>query len=455
MKKIRTFKKTSKNLDGKIKLFFASLMALIFLGSMFSSASAMIMPEIMPPINDGAFGQNQYYSVVYDGEGEAAVGAKLVIQNNGKEKLESTVVEIPGVGVRMIRAVQEIYSKEQYCYRWDQVCTVESNYGCTKYERQCDDWRWRSKTYEPVYYSLEPEVEELSESVKYTFEFEKALGEQEQSAILLYYKVAESATKKLGVFNFKFETAKMDYDISSVRVAVNVQEGFYLKGGEAETQYRSNISYDSVELAAPAEMGVQSKSLNNFSNQITRVRGYAKTTSGLDPWESFAVEGKYAGSRAALYRGAIAGWIVGSLAFLAGIGVLIWWLIKRAAKKRTSTVVRKVSRPELMPLKVIGTGIGVAIAMIVLIVLSSLLMQVISKNVNYQYRNIISLLVVLFGGIIILGGIFGPSLYFGIKHGAAKGVWVLITIIVSLLIFSTIAIFASIALNGGMGQIYY
>jgi hypothetical protein len=441
----------------KIKFIFSTIAIFMFFCTTLFNVSAMVMPEYMPPITDGVFGQNQYYSVVYDGEGEAAVGAKLLIQNNGKEDIDSTVIEIPGTGIRLIRAVQEVYNREQYCSRWgNQICVEKGAYGCLEYEENCIDWRWRSKTYEPSYYTLEPEMEELSESVKYTFNFEKPLGEQEQSAILLYYKVNESAQKKLGVFSFNFETAKMDYDISNVRVAINVQEGLHLKGGEAETQYRSNAIYsDTVELEAPVAMGVQSKALSSFSNQITHVNGYTKTTSGLDPWESFAVEGKYAESRSALYIGAIIGWIVGTLIFLGGISSLVWWLTKRAPKKRKTQTINKTSRPEILPLKVIGTGIGVAIAMIILITLSSLLMQVISNNINYQYRTPISLLVILFNGIIVLAGIFGPSLYFGIKHGAAKGVWVLATIIISLFIFAIIAVFVSVSMSGGLRPIYY
>jgi len=430
-------------------------MLFALLGSAFFSASAMIMPGYVPPINDGVFGQNQYYSVVYDGEGEAAVGAKLLIQNNGKEKIDSTIIEIPGTGIRMIRAVQEVYGKEQYCYKWDQVCVDEDEYSCTKYERQCDDWRWRSKTYEPAYYSLDPEEEELSESVKYTFKLEKPLGEQEQSAILLYYKVPKSAEKKFGVFNFKFETAKTPYDVNSVRVAVNTQEELYLKGGEAETQYRATYDTAFKEMSAPSEIGIQSKALSNFSNQITHTNGYTKTTSGLDPWESFTVEGKYAKSRATLYMGAIIGWVIGALAFLTGLGFLIRWLIRRSAKKRKLNSTSKINRPELLPLKIVGLGMGVAVGIIILIILSSLLFQIISSNIHYQYRSLIGLLIILLNGILVLASITGSSLYFGIKHGAIKGVLVLVTTITSLLILGIIVVIVFAIFQGGMTMRMY
>jgi len=433
------------------KIIYSTLIAFAVSVIGFSSLNAQVLIEPYIPPAEGVFGQNQYYSVVYDGEGEAAVGAKLVMQNNSEEEVKETIIEVPGQKVRMIRAVQEVYPKERYCRRWgEDVCVKEGQYGCAKYERECLEWTWQVKTWEPVYYTLDPVAEKLSNSIKYTIELDEPLQEQQETAILLYYKVEDQVDKSWGVFNFKFETVKASYDINSVRVAVNVQEGYHLKGGEAETQYQSSYDYGSdFEEVAPMAAGVQSKALSNFSNQITYTRGYTKTTSGLDPWESFTVEGKYAKSRMALYRVAIISWIVGILVFLAGIGLLTWWLIRRSSKKDKISSKKKINRPELMPLKIIGTGVGVSIGIIILVILTGLLSQVIERHVYYQYTGMIGLLLILLDGVIILAAIFGPSLYFGIKHGAAKGVWVLATTIVSLLILGTIVMLVFLAITGG------
>jgi len=410
------------------------------------SVQSETAPSIAPYIGDNVFGQNQYYSVVFDGEGEAAVAVKLLLQNNSKDAISSTILEIPGVGIRLIKAVQEVYSKEQYCYRWEpNVCTENGKYGCLKYEQACSDWRWQVKTWDPLYYTLDPQAEELSDSVKYTIELAKSIEEQDQTAILLYYKAPAYAKKSLGVFNFKFETVKVPYDVDSVRIAVNVQEGLYLKGGKAETQYRASPA-STFEAVSLDEAGVQNKGLSDFSNQITYVSGYVKTTSGLDPWESFKVEGKYAESRFALNKWIILGWVLGILAFLTGVGFLVWFLVKRAKKR--SEKLAKIDKSHLLPLKIVGVGIGSAFGVIILGILGALLIQFISQHVYYQYSGLVSLLLALVEGILILALVFGPSVYFGIKYGASKGVWVFAVLIVSLLILGVLAAVILSIFNG-------
>jgi F0F1-type ATP synthase membrane subunit c/vacuolar-type H+-ATPase subunit K len=312
-----------------------------------------------------------------------------------------------------------------------------SSGGCLKYEQKCSDWRWQVKTWDPLYYTLEPQAEELSNSVKYTIELKKPIEEQGQAGILLYYKVPSYVKKSAGIFNFKFETIKASYDIDKVRVAIDVQEGLYLDGGQAQTQYRS--TYDTAfKSAAPEAAGVANQALSTFSNQITYASGYVKTTSGLDPWESFMVEGKYAESRFALNKWTIFGWILGVLIFLASISFLVWFLIKRAQKRAEK--ISKTDKNHILPLKIIGSGIGAAFSTIVVGILGSLLIQVIQKNISYQYNILITLLFVLLEGIIILALVFGPSIYFGVKHGATKGVWVFVVTIASLLILGIIMV---------------
>jgi F0F1-type ATP synthase membrane subunit c/vacuolar-type H+-ATPase subunit K len=408
--------------------------------------NSVAVPDIMPSTDGIIFGQNQYYSVVFDGEGEATVAAKLLLQNSGQDPITSTVIEIPGVDIRLIKVVEEFYQKEQYCYQYEpNFCTEMSSGGCLKYEQKCSDWRWQVKTWDPLYYTLEPQAEELSNSVKYTIELKKSIDEQGQAGILFYYKVPNYAKKSAGVFNFKFETIKASYDIDQVRVAVDVQEGLYLDGGQAQTQYRS--TYDTAfKSMAPEAAGVANQALSTFSNQITYASGYVKTTSGLDPWESFTVEGKYAESRFALHKWAIIGWILGILIFLVGISFLVWFLIKRA-KKRAEKI-SKTDKNHLLPLKIVISGIGAAFGTIVVGILGSLLIQVIQSNISYQYNTLVVLLFVLLEGIIILALVFGPSIYFGIKHGASRGVWVFVVTIVSLLILGIIMVVVLATLFG-------
>ncbi len=416
------------------KFLFLCLFSFFSVALLFGAGRAMAIAPL-PPVSN-IFGQSQYYSVVFDEEGEAAVAAKLVLQNSSLNELSKVKIEIPGTNIRLIRAVQEAYEKEQYCIGWKQVCTdEESNGKCLKYEKKCASWHWRPKTWQPIYYTLEPQIDELSNSVQYTFDLKAPIQEQGQGAILLYYKVPNYAKKSGSLFRFKFETIKIPYDVNMVRVAINVQEGLYLKGGAAATQYRPNNTSALKELTALE--GVSSRSLSAFSQQITYARGYVKITSGLDPWESFKVEGIYAKSRFALYRWQVLGSIFGTLALIAGIGGLLWWLIKRSGKKSASQS-RKKAKANLLPLKIIGAGTGSAVAVIVLLILSFLLIGWINYHISYRYQTLPLLLIMLIAALFVLVIVFGPALYFGVKYGPAKGLWTLATTIVALMVISGI-----------------
>lgn len=429
----------------KIKLFIPFLSVLILSFFLISTIFAEETERtIMPPYEGRIFGQNHYYQVVFDGEGEAAVAAKLTLQNTTKEETSSTIVEIPGNNIRMIRAVQEVYEKEKECRNWEQICMEEEEGRCVRYERKCQEWYWRTRLYNPTYYTLEPEKEVLSNSIKYTFELESALKEQEQTALLLYYKVPEQAQKKRGIFYFTFETAKVPYDLDKVRVAVAVQEGFYLKGGEAKTEYKSN--FQALEEAAPAMRGVESQSLSRFSSQIEYAKGYVKQTQGLDPWESFTVKGQYAESWFMLYKGKIISWIIGIIVFfvLLGLGIR-WWIKKKGARIREEGTSPRMVEGWL-PLKILGVAFGSVIAILIILLAGAFVLSNMSSWIGYHYSGFLALFVIIIEGIIVLALFFGPPIYMGVKYGLSIGVWtvlVSIGIMILLLILTFILLGAS------------
>src|SRR4030042_6473686 len=92
-----------------------------------------------------------------------------------------------------------------------------------------------------------------------------------------------------GVFNFAFKTAKVASDIDNTSVSVGVQEGLYFKGGKAKTLYQEDFSTFSSEKFA---VGAESQAIGSISQRIGQGSDFVKTTSGLDPYESFEVKGK-------------------------------------------------------------------------------------------------------------------------------------------------------------------
>ena len=84
----------------------------------------------------GYYGQNQYYYAVFDKEGEAAVAARIEIQNT--ENLTSLEFMIPGENVEVINIVQEYYEYSEECIRWEEsACDSEKVCGqtCSEYSR--------------------------------------------------------------------------------------------------------------------------------------------------------------------------------------------------------------------------------------------------------------------------------------------------------------------------------
>jgi len=327
----------------KIKLSLVYFTVLLVVMMSLMPTYAEFLPKSIASVatTDSVFGQSQYYSVIFDGEGEAAVNAKLNLENIDIDKnIDKLMVEIPGNDVRMIKAIQEISAQSRQCRRWEPIpmpmdyeegsITMPQNIS-----QRCIEWY--PYVAGPRYYTLKFEKEQLSKSVQFTFSLPDPVLPQETISILLYYKVSGYVQEKAGIFHFNYETLKIPYDVESVRVAINVQEGLYLEGGEAKTDYLPSSTTYSLQKAPLALEGVQDEAISKFSRDIQYAPGYTKSTSGLDPLESFIVEGKYAKSQFALEKWFIIGVAVIFVFVLSGIIIFIRWDLKRTkvlSKKR-------------------------------------------------------------------------------------------------------------------------
>lgn len=406
----------------KINVFKFGIVLIVFI-VLISAANAKVA-EIIPPIpRDEGIGQNQWYSVVLDEEGDAIVAAKLTLQNTGKEAMKNFVVEIAGKEVRLINAIQEVQKKRKECTNWQDICLEIKDNVCIRFERKCIDW-YEYPVWPPYYYTLERSEKVLSKSTIYTFNLSKPIAEQETATVLLYYKVSGYVEKSLGVFDFDFETIKWNFDTNKIRVALNVQEGLFLKGGKAKVEYREGLMvYASAEKAVPPS-GVQSESLQQFSSQIEWQEGLVKTASGLDPLESFHVKGSYSTSRFLLYKGII----------------LIVLLVIVAIVLAGIYAVKRIKWKPSIAAKIVLIGLASSILLIGVWFLLSYLLGKISEIIGWQYQSMFVPLIVLFGGIFILLILFGPPVYMGLKHGAMIGMFTLVSTMIWLFIILVIMI---------------
>src|SRR3989338_6286563 len=109
-------------------VMFVLLLPLAF-GTEFNSVGGIMpyYPQPNPQINQ------QFATVLLDGEGEATFAAKIVIVNNRKDLLETLRVEIPGRVVRMINSFQESKSLVSKCADLKKICTPGEEKVCMQY----------------------------------------------------------------------------------------------------------------------------------------------------------------------------------------------------------------------------------------------------------------------------------------------------------------------------------
>jgi len=406
------------------------IFAILFLISLFLVPTILAL-EMMPPYPPGnTFGQNHYYAVNFDEEGEAAVAAKLTIQNTKKQEITDVVIEIPAKSVRIINAIQEAKESTRKCKYWDDICIWYNDNICEKYAKECQEWYY-DYGYYPTYYTIDYDYELLSKSVKYTFHLPVNISEQQTTTILIYYKATGYVDESLGVYNFDFETAKLNSDINTIRVSITVQDNLYFKGGKTKIDFRPNFEVMSKAMGAE---GARSDELQSFSDYITYAEGYVKEAHGLDPWESFHVKGQYAKSWFDLYKA----WIIAGLLALSAV---VWWvnifLINRIKRMKEIKLNRNI--------KAVSAGFFNSLILIGFWFLLSVFMKWFNGIIYYQYQGFLFPLIILLASVIILVLTFGVPIYMGIKYGLSSGVITFLSQIFWMFVFLiVIAIFLAI-----------
>jgi hypothetical protein len=411
--------------------------------------------EMMPPIypDRSNFGSNQWYSVFLDGEGEASIAAKLQIFNTGKEPLNNITLEIPGTSVRILVLLQELPTKQQQCVQWeticgayspDSVCTAWGPGGagdCVKFEKPCMRQEQRCMQYQEVigypytYVPIEAPKETLSKSTKITIPLAQAIAAQEQGTLLVYYKAANVAEKSFGVWSFGFETLKWSFDTNQVRVSVNVEPGFFLKGQKAEVEYQPAM-FGAFATAEKMSIASPSQELSDASNRIMYEPGWVRETRGIDPWESFHVIGEYAKSRFLLQKGSI----------------FVSLLVVAALLCGSIFGVRKLMRVKMsagMPVQVIVAGFVSSFVLIVSWWFVVYIMKNVSRWMNYSHSELVLPIMVLVSIVWFLVWVFGPAIFVGIK---TESVFAGILTLVSTILWLIVLLVGLIIVLGAVGS---
>lgn len=393
-----------------MKKFFAFLMLAVLIASLGVSARAFA-----PYYDPGSEGQ--FYAVSFDEEGEATVLAKLVLTNYQKDDLKNVKLEIPGENIRLINIVQEWYGTREECVKYD------TNGSCLEYQEYPD--------YQPRYSVIEPKVSELSKSIALDVKLPQPVESQDQAVILVYYKAEGLVEQSGNTYDFDFETIKVPFDLQNTRVAVTVSGDLFLDGGDSSTNYRDNSVLTSADAGAAAPEAMKSAALQDISNRVQWASGYVKTAEGLDPLESFHVEGKYAKSWFDLNKGKVFGSIAIALILLALLIVGIWKLTSMPMGGNL--------------LSMVLTSVGSAVILVLLMALSWFLIPKFGQYLGYQYNQLFVLFYVLLAFLLGVFVLVGPGVYFGSKYGIGKGL-----AIIGMTLFFTILLALILALVFGM-----
>lgn len=397
------------------------------------------------------FGQRHYYSVIFRGNGEAIVYAKLVVTNSEDEPMEKFIFQIP---------VVEPYEMSVYQMELPKVC---AEYDYSKSGREC--LRYRDPDYDSYYYYYYGNKEDATytkikyekTNQTYTLELPTPVESHKTTAIILTYAGKGYVKNSFGRMKFAFETPKVANRIQEINVAVDVDSDLYLRGKKTQIDYDSSNSGIKAEASLDAA-GVSSVELDRLQNQIGHYGVVQKEAKNLAPNESMIVRGEYATSWFKLYLKQILISLTIIIAIIIGsIFLSKWWKKRRAAKNKlnkeavakSEEVVEKStekmgSKSIKMPfyrhviLGLISASLTLALIGILVAVDESNLFSILS------YNSILALLafllvVLLFGAII-----FGPVVYIGFKYGWRQGLklfavefgWlVILAIIVAAFIF--------------------
>jgi len=297
----------------------------IFKVILFVLISFVLVAPFFHASADNSTETNQYYSVIFDKEQEAAVVAKLTYYNRTKDEMKDLALEIPGTTVRIISAVQEKTTIQSSCSRYDYNYPATSNQ-----ERPCLEWREVPGT--SSYTLLDFDSSRLifqGQSTIFNVSLKEAIASQKSGTIILYYKTKGLVSSTWNGYQYNFQTIKSNFDIDKVRVAINVTDDLYIKStAKGETNYQTNDIPQAAETLSGASFKASS-SLDRVSQVIQTSPGVVKETSSLDPNENFRVEGKYYSSS----------WM-GELPTIIGVGitfliiVIVLLLIIKSEKKK-------------------------------------------------------------------------------------------------------------------------
>jgi len=391
--------------------------------------------------SDLLFGQSHYYSVVFRGNGEAVVYAKLVIPNPGDTPLADLSFEVPGA-VPTEMAIYQM-TVQAPCNRYAPMTSGMAIQPCAEYG---------APNYDNSYYygndqAHYAKVDFTNSGNLYKFTLPNPVQANQTTAVVVAYAARGYVKDSFGLFKFNFETLKVPSRISKLQVAVDVDSDLLLKGKKAAVNYAVPAGVSSTSLGLTAgKADISSQQFSNAVSSIGLSGAIIKNASNLSPNESFTVKGEYSASWWRLNLFGIVMTIVIIAVIIVGVYFLMWFLKRK--NKKTEAVAPKA--PATMSNNWITlTNAIVSFGSVVLMVAVSRLLPMIASTMNAVYDPTLSTALVLAVVLFYALAVFAPGIIVAtMKRNwrpfvailIAEFIWLIIYLIVYFVLFRSGAI---------------
>ena len=395
---------------------YFSVAVLIFLNLTFIGNVAFAQSEPLSLF----FSQKHYYSVIFRGNGEAIVYARLVITNPEDKPMTDFSFEVPKVVTTEMMMLQQTLPPR--CARYDYSKTNVSPYPCLEYTEPdyssgyyYDYYGGQSAQYKKIKYTHEANL--------YKFSLPAPIEPQKTGVVILAYTARGYVDKSLGVFRFNFETLKVPSRIQEIKVAVDVDSDLYLKGKLANVNY--GVTSMQGALASPPSESFSNKGLDQAVGQIGSYGALVKDAKNLSPNESFSVKGEYSTSWFLLYLKSFSLAIFIIAVVIGGLYCLVRFLRVRNAGKANiasstgASVVQAADNSEMMVLLNIKNVLLGLLSTACVAGLSAVLVFLGRAYPSWSYNGdellmlMIVVTVIFFYVLVVLG----PAIFAAIKQG--------------------------------------
>jgi hypothetical protein len=414
-----------------------------------SFASASVPAPYLPTTH-----VEQYYSVVYDGEGDALVLAHFDIHNQGFSPLLELYLELPYDQVELYAVAERTeFGTSKECIRYVSGCveygsgstcvSYDINGNCLEQQRPCLQTGDVCEAYKSIetkqtgYVRLDVTPTQLASSVGLPLVFSDPLEDGDMRTVLLFFKIPQHALEKSNHFEYGFESVRLPILTSSVRVSVDVDSGLILKGLKPSTSYVVNVDrmQDSYKkMGSSSSSAFEMYAQNRYSSL-----GLTETSGYLDPHESFISKGKYSSSWSALYWGRIV-LFIGILVVLVFAAILFSKRMKVFSKTTKKSAKKQHYAEQSGFIVPFLSGLYTSLSILGLWILTLIFMGL--GETFLRHSHFWDVLGILFLILAILGSlalIIGIPIHMSKKHGSSVGVYSLLSTLGWLFIFFIIA----------------